>query len=77
MKYVEELIIGETFKFKNSLYILTPDFKKSGLRMAICLSSGYPIWLESDWVVEPESILNSNHVKIQNINTVNSTKDIS
>lgn len=51
MKYIEELIPGNTFTKDNKLFILTTDFKKNNAKLAYCLSDGCPFWFNPSEVV--------------------------
>lgn len=44
--YVEELSFGRTFVFNDQFYVLTPDFKSDGKRLAMSLSTGSYKWLK-------------------------------
>jgi len=52
MKYIEELISGDCFTFKNSYYIISSDFKANGSKLCFNLNSGNPIWMNSDTIVD-------------------------
>jgi hypothetical protein len=52
MKYIEELEIGEFFKFQENLYINTSDFKKDGSRLVLNLRTGSFHWLKKDEMVD-------------------------
>lgn len=52
MKYIEELEIGEFFKFQENLYINTSDFKKDGSRLVLNLRTGSFNWLKKDDMVD-------------------------
>lgn len=63
MKYIEELECGDTFSYKDNMYILTSDFKSNGSKLCYSLVSGFPQWLNPDTIVyhEPIYILDSNN----------------
>lgn len=52
MKYIEELSHGECFRYENSLYILTSDFKNNGTKLCYNLNTGFPAWLKDDFMVD-------------------------
>lgn len=52
MKFLEELLCGNTFLLNSNAYILTTDFKKNGSRLCVCLKDGSTRWLEGNTVIE-------------------------
>jgi len=52
MKYAEELNSGDCFVYENVKYLLTSDFRKNGSRLAYSLSNGFPLWIQSNAIVE-------------------------
>lgn len=52
MKYIEELLYGECFRYADCLYILTSDFKNNGTRLCYNLSNGLPLWLKNDLIID-------------------------
>lgn len=52
MKYIEELIAGDTFEIENKFFLLTSDFKKNGSRLAFSLQDGSAKWFNSQAIVE-------------------------
>lgn len=56
MKYIEELECGDTFSYKDIMYLLTSDFKSNGQRLAYSLLTGFPLWLNSDTIVDHQPI---------------------
>jgi hypothetical protein len=52
MKYIEELLPGDCFEFKNNKFLMTHDFKNNGNRLCYSLVDGKNIWLESNTMVE-------------------------
>lgn len=68
MKYIEELECGDTFSYKDMMYLLTSDFKSNGNKLCYSLSNGFPIWLSSETIVNHEPIYfvnNSNIIPIK------------
>lgn len=51
MNYIEELINGDTFIYKDDKFIITSDFKKNGSRLCINLVDGSHRWLESSEII--------------------------
>lgn len=51
MKYVEELDCGDTFSFKDQIFLLTSDFKANGSRLCYSLIDGYPSWIPNQTMV--------------------------
>lgn len=56
MKYIEELDIGDTFTYKDHLFVLTSDFKSNGFRLCYSLISGQPSWLTNQTMIEHNPI---------------------
>lgn len=56
MKYIEELHIGDTFSYKDQLFLLTSDFKSNGHRLCYSLISGQPSWLANQTMIEHHPI---------------------
>jgi|688.fasta_scaffold04147_18 hypothetical protein len=56
MKYIEELLPGDSFVSDSHNYLLTSDFKKNGCRLSYDLKSGNPKWFEANSVVDLEPI---------------------
>ena len=56
MKYIEELLPGDSFVSDSHNYLLTSDFKKNGCRLSYDLKSGNPKWFEANSVVDVEPI---------------------
>lgn len=52
MKYLEELTVGDSFSYKDELFLLTSDFKSNGNRLCYSLLNGLPNWLGSQTMVE-------------------------
>jgi hypothetical protein len=55
MKYLEELIVGDLFVYKNEYFILTCDFKIiKGNRKYLCVSikNGFSHWMEGNTSIE-------------------------
>lgn len=52
MKYVEELVSGDTFTFKDKVYLITSDFKSNNQRLCYSLNDGFPSWMTSDTIVD-------------------------
>lgn len=52
MKYLEELLVGEAFIFKDNYYINTQDFKKDKSRLALNIKTGIGVWLSHESMVE-------------------------
>ena len=81
MKYIEELVVGDAFTFKDNLFILTSDFKKNGHRMVVNLNNGLISWLNSDDTVDIQPIFTldteNNIIPITNANLISKTKNIS
>lgn len=66
MKYIEELNCGDTFSFKDHIYLLTSDFKSNGQKLCYSLINGFPVWLNSDAIVNSEPV----YILDQNNNTI-------
>ncbi len=57
MKYIEELIAGDTFLTKdNDIFLLTIDFKNNGQRLGYCLTTGIPRWFNGNDTVKQNSL---------------------
>ena len=52
MKYIEELLPGDSFVSDSHNYLLTSDFKKNGCRLSYDLKSGNPKWFEASDIVD-------------------------
>lgn len=69
MKYIEELLSGNTFLFNNELFILTVDFKTNGNRLCYSMNNGNPKWFSGSDIVEEAPIFkldeNNNVVPIK------------
>jgi hypothetical protein len=80
MKYIEELVAGDIFAFKDNIFILTSDFKKNGNRMAVNLNNGLISWLNSDDTVNVQPIFTidteNNIIPITNANLLSKTENI-
>lgn len=51
MKYIEELEAGDAFIVNDQYFVLTMDFKKSGDKLAVCLSNGQAQWVKPNDMV--------------------------
>lgn len=51
MNYIEELINGDTFIYKEDKFIATTDFKKNGSRLCINLVDGSQRWLSASEII--------------------------
>ncbi len=56
MKYIEELIAGDSFIYNNKYYILTSDFKGNGQKLAYSLDEGFAKWFDATNIVEKISL---------------------
>lgn len=56
MKYIEELNIGDTFTYKDQVFVLTSDYKSNGARLCYSLVNGQPCWLTSQTIIEHNPI---------------------
>lgn len=56
MKYIEELDVGDTFSYKDKMYLLTSDFKSNGQRLCYSLQNGFPVWLVNETIIDHEPI---------------------
>lgn len=56
MKYIEELNIGDTFTYKDQMFLLTSDYKSNGSRLCYSLVNGQPCWLTSQIIIEHNPI---------------------
>lgn len=56
MKYIEELNIGDTFTYKDQMFLLTSDYKSNGSRLCYSLVNGQPCWLTSQTIIEHNPI---------------------
>lgn len=55
MKYIEEIIPGDVFTYKNDHYVLSTDFKQTSgqnKHMAVSIKNGTCRWFESNIVVD-------------------------
>lgn len=55
MKFLEEVVNGESFLFNETMFILTSDFKiknKETQRLGINLKDGNPRWIGSNEMVD-------------------------
>lgn len=52
MKYLEEIATGESISFEDHKYIVTSDYKRSGDRLCVNLSTGFSKWLKSNDIVD-------------------------
>ena len=52
MKYIEELNLGDTFSYKDNIFVLTSDFKSNGYKLCYSLGTGNAHWLASQTIVE-------------------------
>ena len=52
MKYIEELIVGDSFSYQSHMFLLTSDFKSNGDRLCYSLSNGLPHWFSDQTIVE-------------------------
>jgi hypothetical protein len=72
MKYIEELNLGDTFSYKDNIFVLTSDFKSNGYKLCYSLGTGNAHWLASQTIVEhsPTYILDKDNniipIKITN-----------
>ena len=51
MKYIEELVSGDTFILQDTVYLLTCDHKASGSRLCYSLMDGTPKWIQASEMV--------------------------
>lgn len=60
MKYLEQLENGESFKYKNKIFLLTSDFKNNNYKLCYNLNNGQSQWISPEAEVEvcPIYILN-------------------
>jgi hypothetical protein len=56
MNYIEELNAGDAFMYEDINYVLGIDFKKTGDRLAICLTNGNPKWFSANSIVKKISL---------------------
>ena len=59
MKYLEELIPGNSFRENDELYLLSTDFKfKDNKKYFFCLNmkTGFPKWISASTVVNNEPL---------------------
>jgi hypothetical protein len=54
--YIEELAFGRVFVYNDKFYVLTPDFKSDGKRLAMSLTTGSYEWLEGGTIVKTQSV---------------------
>lgn len=55
MKYLEELIIGDLFAYKNTYFILTCDFKiieDNKHHLCISIDNGFSYWMPGNTSIE-------------------------
>ena len=72
MNYIEELVNGETFAYKEDKFILTTDFKKNGSRLCTNLVDGSQRWFKSSEIIDKTPVY---YIDNDN-NIVNLKKDI-
>lgn len=63
MKYIEELINGDCFEYKNKKFLLTSDFRSNGDRLCYSLENGFPFWFKTNDIVNicPIYVLDDNN----------------
>lgn len=70
MKYIEELVSGDTFIKDNHIFLLTADFKRNGSRLVYSLKNGHALWLKGSDAVDIYPLYtldeNNNVVSIKN-----------
>lgn len=52
MKYVEELLPSNCFRYKDDSYLLTNDFRKNGQKLAYSLTTGFCRWFDANTMVD-------------------------
>jgi hypothetical protein len=52
MKYLEELSYGDSFIYKNDIFLLTSDYNKNYQKLCYNLSSGFSKWIEDKTIIE-------------------------
>lgn len=52
MKYIEELIPGNSFLYKNQYFIVTSDFKSNQQKLCYNIQSGHAMWFDPDSIVD-------------------------
>lgn len=52
MKYIEELIAGNTFVINDNIFLLTSDFKKDGSKLAYSIIGGNAKWFKASDIVD-------------------------
>jgi hypothetical protein len=56
MKYIEELTLGDTFSYKDNIFVLTSDFKSNGSKLCYSLVNGSASWFAGQTIVEHSPI---------------------
>lgn len=79
MKYIEELLPGNTFKNNDKVFLITCDYKANGSRLCYSLTDGTPQWIDSATIVEhcPVYTLDSSNNIVPVKETKNENSNIS
>lgn len=56
MNHIETMFGGETFDYKDQIFVSTSDFKKNGSRLCVNLKDGSMKWLEPSTLVTKNPI---------------------
>jgi hypothetical protein len=79
MKYIEELIAGQTFVKDNHIFLLTTDYKKDGSKLAVSIEQGNLRWFKPNDMINTVPIfkLDENNNVIPIIETISENYKIS
>lgn len=56
MNYLETVSGGDTFTYKDDMYVSTSDFKKNGSRLCVNLKDGSMRWLDPSVLITKNPI---------------------
>ena len=56
MKYLEELESGDCFRFEDKYYLKLTDYKKTGERCCVSITSGSTRWLAGESIVYSDQL---------------------
>lgn len=76
MKYIEELVNGDSFTYNKEFFVLTSDFKKDNSRLSFNIKDGSPRWFSATEIVNKTELYfideNNNIVPIKETKKDNS-----
>lgn len=78
MKMIEELSPGDSFEYREKIFVLTCDFKNNGDKLVYSLEDGKPLWINSSQIVDHVPIykLDADNNVISIKNTTDQNKNI-